>query len=100
MKPLADASHLRLYVADTLADPDEDTAWIPTWLAGLARPEEAANAIKRKETITVVIGNPPYKEKAKGMGGWDEDRGPGLRAPLADWQPPPEWGLRSRQGPA
>ena len=93
MKPLADASHLRLYVADTLADPDEDTAWIPTSLAGLAQSRKAANAIKRKETITVVIGNPPYKERAKGMGGWVEDRGPGLRAPLHDWQPPPEWGL-------
>ena len=26
-----------------------------------------------KEPITVVIGNPPYKEKAKGRGGWIED---------------------------
>ena len=93
MKPLADASHLRLYVADTLADPDEDTAWIPTSLTGLAQSRKAANAVKRKETITVVIGNPPYKEKAKGMGGWVEDRGRGLRAPLDDWQPPPKWGV-------
>lgn len=93
MKPLADASHLRLYVADTLADPDEETAWIPTTLSSLAQSRKAANAIKRKETITVVIGNPPYKEKAKGMGGWVEDRGRGLRAPLDDWQPPPEWGI-------
>ena len=92
-KPLADASHLRVYVADTLADPDEETAWIPTSLAGLAQSRKAANAVKRKETITVVIGNPPYKEKAKGMGGWVEDRGPGLRAPLDDWQPPHEWGI-------
>ena len=92
-KPLADASHLRLYVADTLADPDEETAWIPTSLAGLAQSRKAANAVKRKETITIVIGNPPYKEKAKGMGGWVEDRGRGLRAPLDDWQPPSEWGV-------
>jgi hypothetical protein len=27
------------------------------------------------------------------MGGWVEDRGRGLRAPLDDWQPPPEWGV-------
>jgi hypothetical protein len=92
-KPLADASHLRLYVADTLADPDEETAWIPTSLAGLAQSRKAANAVKRREAITVVIGNPPYKEKAKGLGGWVEDRGPGLPAPLDDWQPPTEWGL-------
>jgi len=92
-KPLADASHLRLYVADTLADPDEETAWIPTALAGLAQSRKDANAVKRKEAITVVIGNPPYKEKAKGMGGWVEERGRALRAPLDDWQPPPEWGV-------
>ena len=93
MKPLADASHL-------------DSMWPTHWptrtktphgyrlrLRALRSPEIAANAIKRKETITVVIGNPPYKEKAKGMGGWVEDRGPGLRAPLDDWQPPAEWGV-------
>lgn len=91
--PLADASHLRLYVADTLADPDEETAWIPTSLAGLAQSRKAANAVKRKEAITVVIGNPPYKEKAKGRGGWVEDRGPKVPAPLDDWQPPVEWGV-------
>jgi len=93
MKPLADASHLRLYVADTFADPDEETAWIPTSLAGLAQSRKAANAVKRKEAITVVIGNPPYKDKAGGQGGWIEYRGGGLRAPLDDWQPPPEWGI-------
>lgn len=90
-KPLADASHLRLFVADTLADPDEETAWIPTSLAGLAQSRKAANAVKRKEAITVVIGNPPYKDKAVGLGGWVEDRGRGLPAPLDDWQPPVEW---------
>src|SRR5215204_6011200 len=92
-KPLADASHLRLYVADTLADPDEETAWIPTSLAGLAQSRKDANVVKRRQAITVVIGNPPYKEKAKGRGGWVEDRGGGLRAPLDDWQPPVEWGV-------
>jgi hypothetical protein len=92
-KPMADASHLRLYVADTLADPDEETAWIPTTMQGLAQSRKDANAVKRKEAITVVIGNPPYKEKAKGLGGWVEDRGKALRAPLEDWQPPAEWGV-------
>ena len=92
-KPLADASHLRLYVADTLADPDEETAWIPTSLAGLAQSRKDANRVKRREAITVVIGNPPYKEKARGRGGWVEDRGRALRAPLDDWQPPVEWGV-------
>ncbi|HEY1561571.1 MAG TPA: type ISP restriction/modification enzyme [Caulobacteraceae bacterium] len=84
---------LRLYVADTLADPDEEMAWIPRSMGGLAESLRAANAIKRHEAITVVIGNPPYKEKAKGLGGWVEHRGKGLRSPLDDWQPPVEWGV-------
>jgi hypothetical protein len=92
-EPLADASHLRLYVTDTLADPDAEAAWIPVNLEGLGESQKAANAVKRKEAITVVIGNPPYKEKAKGLGGWVEDRGKALVAPLADWQPPAEWGV-------
>ena len=46
--------------------------------------------IKREEPITVVIGNPPYKEKAKGRGAWIEgeheeaEKSP----PLAEWMPP------------
>jgi hypothetical protein len=46
-----------------------------------------ANEIKSKEPITVVIGNPPYKEKAKGRGGWVEEE------PLNHWIPPTDWGV-------
>jgi hypothetical protein len=46
-----------------------------------------ANEIKRKTPITVVIGNPPYKEKAKGRGGWIEDE------QLSKWIPPADWGV-------
>ena len=35
-------------------------------LAPIAESRRQANKIKREEPITVVIGNPPYKEKAKG----------------------------------
>ncbi|HWF00973.1 MAG TPA: type ISP restriction/modification enzyme [Caulobacteraceae bacterium] len=86
------SAQLRLYITDTLADPDEETAWIPASLSGVAESRRQANHIKRHEPITVVIGNPPYKEKAKGHGGWVENRGP-LPAPLDDWQPPVEWGV-------
>lgn len=89
----AGASELRLYITDTLADPDEETAWIPHSLAGIAESRRAANAVKRKEAITVVIGNPPYKEKAMGLGGWVESRGGLLQSPLDDWQPPSAWGV-------
>ena len=88
-----DATALRLYITDTLADPDEETQWVPQSVAGIAESRRQANAVKRKESITVVIGNPPYKEKAKGLGGWVENRGPGLKTPLDDWQPPVEWGV-------
>ncbi|MGH6992933.1 MAG: type ISP restriction/modification enzyme [Caulobacteraceae bacterium] len=86
-------AHLRLYITDSLADPDEEAAWIPSNMAGVAESRRQANHVKRHEPITVVLGNPPYKEKAKGKGGWVEDRGPNLPAPLDDWQPPPEWGV-------
>ncbi len=84
---------LRLYITDTLADPDEETSWIPSSMTGIAESRREANRIKRHEAITVVLGNPPYKEKAKGLGGWVEDRGKALRAPLDDWQPPVSWGV-------
>ncbi|WP_197426761.1 type ISP restriction/modification enzyme [Caulobacter sp. CCH9-E1] len=84
---------LRLYITDTLADPDEEFGWIPSSMSGIAESRREANRIKRHEAITVVIGNPPYKEKAKGLGGWVEDRGKHLNAPLDDWQPPVSWGV-------
>ena len=42
----------------------------------------------------MVIGNPPYKEKAKGRGGWVEAGSPntGIPAPLAAWMLPADWG--------
>ena len=42
-----------------------------------------------------MIGNPPYKEKAKGRGGWieDESSASGAAAPLAAWMPPRDWGV-------
>ena len=54
--------------------------WLP-----LANSRKEANKIKREEPITVVIGNPPYKEKAKGFGGWVENgsKNENQPAPLA-----------------
>lgn len=90
---VADATALRLYITDTLADPDEETQWVPQSVQGIAESRRQANRVKRKEAITVVMGNPPYKEKAKGLGGWVEDHGGRDRAPLDDWQPPVAWGV-------
>ena len=85
----------RLYITDTLGNPYEGVEHIPQILKPLAESRLRANAIKREEPITVVIGNPPYKEKAKGKGGWVEAGNPVTKAPgpLERWQPPAEWGV-------
>lgn len=62
-------------------------------LAPIGKSRQDANKIKREEEITVVIGNPPYKEKAKGRGGWIEEGTKGREAPLARWIPPAAWGV-------
>lgn len=62
-------------------------------LKPLAESRRQANAVTRAEPITVVIGNPPYKEKAKGRGGWVEAGSANAAAPLARWQPPADWGV-------
>jgi hypothetical protein len=84
---------LRLYVTDTLGNPDEEAEYIPQILRPLAESRRQANAVKRAEPITVVIGNPPYKEKAMGRGGWVESGSANVAAPLDRWQPPREWGV-------
>lgn len=89
----ADKIDLRLYVTNTLGNPDEEQEHFPTILKPLGESRRAANAIKRQEPITVVIGNPPYKERAKGRGGWIETGSANVAAPLRDWMPPADWGV-------
>jgi hypothetical protein len=89
----ASDSSLRLFVTDTLGDPYESEDYFLSMVAALGRSRRAANKIKREEPITVVLGNPPYKEKAKGRGGWIEHASPNKKdpAPLQAWMPPREW---------
>ncbi len=86
---------LRMYVTDTLGNPYDDAEWIPGVLAAIGKSRKDANKIKREESITVVLGNPPYKERAKGKGGWVEQSNPNAkqRAPLEAWIPPSTWGV-------
>lgn len=77
----------RMYVTDTLGNPYIEEEWLPHTYAPIADSRREANNIKKQEPITVVIGNPPYKEKAKNLGGWVEEK------PLEDWLPPREWGV-------
>ena len=45
---------------------------MPQIVEAIAKSRREANKVKREQPITVVIGNPPYKEKAEGRGGWIE----------------------------
>ncbi|MEX0715819.1 MAG: type ISP restriction/modification enzyme [Planctomycetaceae bacterium] len=89
------AKSVRMFVTDTLGNPYIEEDWIPGLLEPIARSRREANRIKTKEPITVVIGNPPYREKAKGLGGWIEKGSPGSKGkpPLDAWTPPAEWGV-------
>jgi hypothetical protein len=82
----------RLFVTDTLGDPYEQDETGTGIGRQLSRSRIAANKVKQQKPITVVIGNPPYKEKAKGRGAWVEN-GSALRPEpiLNDWQPPKKW---------
>ncbi len=83
----------RMYVTDTLGNPFLEQEWLPATYQAIGESRKEANKVKREETITVVLGNPPYKEKAKGRGGWieGEDKAAEKTSPLAEWMPPKEW---------
>lgn len=82
-----------LFVTDTLGDPNHAFERGTGIYGELSKSQEAANEVKRTQPITVVIGNPPYKEKAKGKGSWIEQGSGNVAAPLNDWQPPKKWGV-------
>ena len=71
---------VKLLVADTLDDPHDDLyteqVHIPSTLEPIARSRREANKIKLKVPIFVVIGNPPFAERARGLGGWIEAGSP------------------------
>jgi len=85
--------NVRLFVTDTLGNPLVEQQQFSAMLRPIGESRRSANIIKRDAPITVVIGNPPYKEKAKGRGGWIEAGSKGLEAPMDRWSPPPVWGI-------
>ena len=82
-----------LFVTDTLGNPFVEDEHIPQILLPLGESRRRANEIKKQDRIMVVIGNPPYKNQAAGLGGWVESGSGNRRAPLADWMPPTEWNV-------
>jgi hypothetical protein len=110
-------SELRIYLTDTLANPYEAEGHLPAVYAPIAESRTKANLVKRAEPVMVVLGNPPYRERSFGEGGWIEQGDPTLpgrgdrnaseravrravqraqrearqSAPLADFIPPRDW---------
>lgn len=78
---------LNLYVADTLSDPYAKQKPVNgNTLRLLSQLSNKATRVKREVPIQVCIGNPPYKDKAEGMGGWVESgfRSPEVASPILD----------------
>jgi hypothetical protein len=86
---------LRMFVTDTLSNPYIEQEQLPQMYGPIAESRRKANTIKKDERVMVVIGNPPYKEKAMGLGGWIETKSENAAEPepLAAWMPPTEWGV-------
>jgi hypothetical protein len=67
----AKGEDFRLYVADTLDDPNRVPLPVRARLyAPLADSRRAANKVKAEEQVMVVLGNPPYRARAKNYGKW------------------------------
>jgi Type ISP C-terminal specificity domain/N-6 DNA Methylase len=64
---------MHLYVTDTLDDPYAPQRHLGSGMQLIADSRRRANKVKAKTNVTVVIGNPPYKELAVGDGGWVEN---------------------------
>jgi Type ISP C-terminal specificity domain/N-6 DNA Methylase len=84
---------LRLFITDTLGNPFIEEERLGQTYEPIAISRRAANKVKKEERITVVIGNPPYKNQAAGLGGWIESGSTGREAPMHRWTPPSEWGV-------
>lgn len=84
---------LNLYITDTLGNPFVEEEQLQHIVEAVAKSRREANKVKRGQPITVVIGNPPYKNQASGLGSWIEKGSAGRISPMERWTPPPEWGI-------
>jgi len=85
----------QMFVTDTLANPYVEEEHLGSIYEPIAESRRQANLIKKDRKVLVVIGNPPWKGKSKGEGGWVETGNPdaGVLPPLEAWLPPKEWGV-------
>ena len=86
---------LQTFVTNTLDNPFVEDESLGNWYEPIARSRREANRIKKDEPVMVVLGNPPYRERSHGKGGWIESGTPeaGQTAPLASFLPPASWGV-------
>lgn len=86
---------LRTYVTNTLDNPYAEDEHLGMLYEPIARSRREANQIKKDEPVLVVIGNPPYRERSHGAGGWIEegDQADSRTALMRDYIPPPDWGV-------
>ncbi|MDT0608652.1 type ISP restriction/modification enzyme [Streptomyces lancefieldiae] len=75
---------LNLFVTDTLDNPYAEEEYLASTYEALAQSRRRANKVKAHTPITVVVGNPPYDDKAEGRGGWVEKRADRGERPLLD----------------
>ena len=81
--------YFRLYVTDTLDDPNKVPLPVRGRLyAPLAESRREANHVKTDENVMAVLGNPPYRARAKRYGKWILDKEPGQRSLLDDFREP------------
>ncbi|WP_037347527.1 type ISP restriction/modification enzyme [Sciscionella sediminilitoris] len=71
----------RRFLADTLDDPDVQALPLGTMYEAINKSRRGANQVKREEPVMVVLGNPPYADKAAGTAPWIENSGSGKDAP-------------------
>ncbi|ORT46627.1 type ISP restriction/modification enzyme, partial [Frankia sp. KB5] len=80
---------LNLFLTDTLDSPFSDTQKALFGYRELAASRQRADQVKGNVPVTVVIGNPPYDDKAKKRGKWAEKKIPGEnRTPLDAFRHP------------
>jgi hypothetical protein len=69
---LTAADRMPLHVTNTLDDPFRTQPPLASFLKAIADSTRRADRIKAELPVTVVIGNPPYRERANGDGSWVE----------------------------
>ena len=62
----------RIYLTNTLETATDDTKQMSfaEWAPALAHEPQSVNAMKRHQSFTIVIGNPPYSVSSQNKGVW------------------------------